>query len=140
MKSWLVDTNVLLDVLGADPEYGKYSSDVLGDLAEHGILIINPIIYAEVGIMIETKEELDALLPFNLFLREPIPWEAAFVAGKAFRKYKKQRGKKPRMLADIIIGAHAAVGGHGLVSRDTGYLSYFKIELVDPVSYRRSSV
>jgi len=136
VKGWLVDTNVLLDVVGADPLHGEQSRSALARCAERGTLVINPLIYSEVGAFIETMEELDELLPETLFRRDPIPWEAAYLAGKAFRRYRMRRGKKNRMLADFLIGAHAAVAGLGLISRDRGYLSYFKLKLIDPSAAR----
>ena len=132
MKEWLVDTNVLLDVLGADPYFGERSKAALANCAATGVLVINPIIFAEVGVVIDSLEELNTLLPEILFRRDPIPWEAAFLAGRAFRRYKQAGGKKCRMLADFLIGAHAAVAGFALLSRDRGYLHYFNMELLDP--------
>lgn len=132
MKTWLIDTNVLMDVLQADATFGPASLAVLERLGAVNSLVINPVIYAEVAAWIESKERLDELLPEELFRCEPIPKEAAFLAGRAFRRYKARGGVKPRMLADFLIGAHAAVGGHGLVSRDRGYGQYFQIELLDP--------
>ncbi|GAB6044268.1 type II toxin-antitoxin system VapC family toxin [Endothiovibrio diazotrophicus] len=132
MNAWLVDTNVLLDVIGADPAHGERSRITLSRCAERGILVINPLIYGEVGAMIDSLEELEELLPESLFRRDPIPWNAAYLAGHAFRKYKRNGGSKPRMLADFLIGAHAAVAGIGLITRDRGYSTYFQLELLDP--------
>jgi predicted nucleic acid-binding protein len=132
MKEWLVDTNVLLDVLGADPHFGERSKAALVACATTGTLVINPVIFAEVGVMIDSLEELNVLLPETLFRRDSLPWEAAFLAGRAFRRYKQAGGGKPRMLADFLIGAHAAVAGFTLLSRDRGYLHYFNVELLDP--------
>jgi len=132
MKTWLVDTNVLLDVIGADPTFGEASRDVLAGCAEAGRLVINPIVYAEVAVCIPTREELDELVPEDLFERESLPWDAAYLAAQAFARYRDRGGNKQRMLADFLIGAHAAVAGHCLVSRDTGYGSYFALELLNP--------
>jgi predicted nucleic acid-binding protein len=132
MKEWLVDTNVLLDVLGADPHFGERSKAALVACATTGVLVINPVIFAEVGVMIDSLEELNVLLPETLFRRDPLPWEAAFLAGRAFRRYKQAGGGKRRMLADFLIGAHAAVAGFTLLSRDRSYLHYFDIEVLDP--------
>lgn len=132
MKTWLVDTNVLIDVLQADTVFGPRSLAALERVGADGILIVNPVIYAELATWIESKERLDTLLPEDLFRRESLPIEAAFLAGRAFRRYKDQGGEKPRMLADFLIGAHAAVRGYGLVSRDRGYRRHFQVELLDP--------
>lgn len=132
MKQWLVDTNVILDVVGADKQFGPASQKTLSECAENGILVINPVIFGEVGAWIESLEELDALLPEDLFRRDPLPWEAAFLAGKAFAGYKKTGGKKKRMLADFLIGAHAAVNGFGLITRDGGIGKYFEVHVLNP--------
>lgn len=128
----MVDTNVIIDVLHADPVYGYTSLKVLEKLSVAGELTINPVIYAELAACIEQKERLDELVPADLFRREAIPDEAAFLAGRAFRRYKQRGGGKRRMLADFLIGAHAAVQGYGLVTRDRGYKDYFQVECYDP--------
>lgn len=133
MKTWLVDTNILLDVLGADATFGQLSKNALAECAEAGRLVINPIVYAEVAVWIATREQLDELLPSDLFERESIPWDAAYLAAQAFARYRSRGGNKQRMLPDFLIGAHAAVAGHRLVTRDSGYRSYFTVELVNPV-------
>ena len=84
-----------------------------------------------------SREELEELLPAALFRRDAIPWEAAFLAGKAFERYRRRGGTKRRMLADFLIGAHAAVEGFGLISRDRGQARHFKLELVDPAREKR---
>ncbi|MEN8132027.1 MAG: type II toxin-antitoxin system VapC family toxin [Pseudomonadota bacterium] len=132
MGEWLIDTNVLIDVIGADPIYGKRSLNTLTQLSETGILIINPVIYAEISAVLDSIEEIDELFSPVLFRRETLPWEACFLAGQSFRRYRKNQGKRKRMLADFLIGAHAAVSGFGLVSRDQGYAHYFNINLIDP--------
>jgi predicted nucleic acid-binding protein len=132
VKTWLVDTNVLIDVLQADAVFGARSLEALERIGAEGVLVINPVVYAELSAWIDTKERLDALLPPDLFRREPLPMEAAFLAGRAFRRYKDQGGEKHRILADFLIGAHAAVSDYGLVSRDRGYSRHFQLDLLDP--------
>lgn len=132
MREWLVDTNVLLDVLGADAEFGAASRETLARCADAGVLVINPIVYSEVSVFIDSIEELDELLPPSVFRRDSIPWSASFLAGKAFLRYRRSGGRKRRILADFLIGAHAAVGGMGLISRDDGYSSYFDLRLLNP--------
>ncbi|HMT93752.1 type II toxin-antitoxin system VapC family toxin [uncultured Thiothrix sp.] len=129
---WLVDTNVLIDIIHEDPLFAEASTQALERCAEHGILVINPIIYGEVGAICDSLEELDSLLSLGLFRRDPLIWEASFLAGQAFRRYRKNGGQKQRVLANFLIGAHASVAGFGLISRDTGYLKYFKLELLNP--------
>lgn len=132
MNEFLVDTNVILDVIGADEEFGLVSKSCLTRCARTGVLVINPVIYAEVGAVIETIEELDELLPKSLFRRDPLPWEAAYLAGRAFRQYRTRGGKKSRVLADFLIGAHAVTEGMTLITRDQGYARYFQVAIEDP--------
>lgn len=134
MRTWLVDTNILLDVIGADERFGEYSRASLSECAEAGSLVINPVIYAEVAVWVPSLEELEALLPADLFQREDLPWEAAYLAAQAFGRYRRRGGSKPRMLADFLIGAHAATAGYCLLTRDAGYRIYFDLEILDPTT------
>jgi len=133
MKACLVDTNVLLDVIGADVQFGECSKNCLARLATDGILVINPVIFAEVGALIDSIEELNKLLPRNLFRRDPIPWEASYLAGQALHRYRARSGSRSRVLADFLIGAHAAVAGMNLITRDRGYTKYYAISIIDPM-------
>lgn len=123
----LVDTNVLLDVATSDPKWADWSSSALEQAAEDSTLVINPIIYAEVSVAYRRIEELELALPPALFRREALPYEAAFLAGKAFLRYKQRGGRsKLRPLPDFYIGAHAAVAGFRLLTRDAArYRTYF---------------
>lgn len=132
MNSYLVDTNVLLDIIGADPRFGPLSRDCLIRCGSAGVLAINPVIYAEVSAMVDTLEELDALLPDALFRRDPLPWDAAFLAGRAFRQYRVRGGARARVLADFLIGAHAAAENMILITRDRAYARYFQVAIEDP--------
>lgn len=99
---------------------------MLAHCAEAGILIINPIIYAEVSVGFERIEELDDALPADSFRRDPLPWEAAFLAGKCFLIYRRRGGSRRAPLPDFYIGAHAAVTGLTLLTRDARrYRTYF---------------
>ncbi len=130
----LVDSNVILDIFTEDPKWFSWSSRTLAECAEKDLLIINPIIYAEVSIRFERIEELEEALPPEFFIREELPWEAAFLAGKCFLLYKRRKGKKTSPLPDFYIGAHAAVCGYALLTRDARrYRSYFpKLRLIAP--------
>lgn len=132
MKTYLVDTNILLDVIGADNQFGEHSKNCLARCAVDGILVINPVIYAEVGAIIASIEELDELLPPSLFRRDPLPWEAGYLAGRALSRYRSRGGSRNRVLADFLIGAHATVAGMELLTRDRGYTKYFEVSIVDP--------
>lgn len=125
MATVLVDANVLLDVLTADPTWEGWSSTALAEAAESSLLAINPIIFAEVSVGFDRIEDLDAALPEEL-QREALPWDAAFLAGKAFRAYRSRGGARSVPLPDFYIGAHATVRGHRLLTRDARrYRTYF---------------
>jgi len=134
MSVVLVDSNVLLDVLTEDARWFGWSAEALETQADDAILAINPIIYAEVSIRFGRIEELEAAFPAGLFERAPLPWEAAFLAGKCFVHYRRQGGVRRSPLPDFYIGAHAAVRGWTLLTRDaTRYRSYFPtLQLVAP--------
>jgi len=134
MAEVMVDSNVLLDVLTEDPAWFGWSSRSLEECAQDHILVINPIIYAEVSIGFDRIEDLDAALPENMVERRPIPLEAAFLAGKCFLKYRGRGGQKQSTLPDFFIGAHAAVEKMTLLTRDASrYRTYFpKLRLISP--------
>ena len=134
MPGVMVDSNVLLDVLTEDKEWFVWSSSVLETQAESRILVINPIVYAEVSVGFDRIEDLDAALPEDMVQRRPIPPEAAFLAGKCFVRYRRRGGPKRSPLPDFFIGAHAAVEKMPLITRDAGrYGTYFpKLVLISP--------
>ncbi|WP_299845513.1 type II toxin-antitoxin system VapC family toxin [uncultured Jannaschia sp.] len=130
----LVDANVLIDVATDDPQWSDWSAAELARVGQGGRLVINPVIYAEVSIAFDRIEELDALLPEAVFHREELPWESAFLAGKAFRAYRHRGGARSLPLPDFYIGAHAAVRGHRLLTRDAArFRTYFPtLDLITP--------
>jgi predicted nucleic acid-binding protein len=130
----LVDSNVLLDLMTEDPSWFSWSARAIERAGERFRLVINPVIYAEVSIRYSAIEELDAALPNTMFDREAIPYEAAFLAGKAFLSYRRHGGAKRSPLPDFFIGAHAAVSGYRLMTRDAlRYRAYFpKLSLIAP--------
>ncbi len=134
MSITLVDSNVLLDVLTADQAWFDWSAGALARCANDGSLVINPVIYAEVSVGFQTVEALEAVLPPATFHRAPLPWEAAFLAGKAFLRYRCDGGPRRSPLPDFFIGAHAAVSGFRLLTRDIGrYRTYFPtVDLLAP--------
>ncbi|MEI6313292.1 MAG: type II toxin-antitoxin system VapC family toxin, partial [Syntrophus sp. (in: bacteria)] len=111
MMEILVDSSVILDIMTEDEKWFAWSAETLAACAQSNILAVNPIIYAEVSIRFEKVEELDAALPATYFRRLPLPWEAAFLAGKCFLDYRRKGGQKRSPLPDFYIGAHAEVGG-----------------------------
>jgi len=117
-----------------DPAWADWSSSTLERLADEAVLVINALVYAEVSIGFETIEELEEALSVELYRRESLPYEAAFLAGKCFLRYRRGGGTKRSPLPDFYIGAHAAVAGYRLLTRDAGrYRSYFpKLEIIAP--------
>jgi len=114
----IIDSNVLIDVLTDDPTWGDWSSNALERTADDAMLVINALIYAEVSIGFDSIEAVEEALPHDLYRREHLPFEAAFLAGKAFRRYRASGGTRRSPLPDFFIGAHAAVAGHRLLTRD----------------------
>ena len=130
----LVDTNVLVDVLEDDPQWADWSLAQLRAQAQIHELLINPVIYAELSLTFSKAEALDqAVDGMGLVLRE-INRPALFLAGKAFVRYRRKGGKKQNVLADFFIGAHAAVLGCPILTRDISrYKTYFpSVSLIAP--------
>ena len=134
MAASIVDSNVLLDVITEDPQWFQWSAAAIEEAAESSRLLINPVIYAEISVRFPTIEGLEAALPKGLLGREPIPYDAAFLAGKCFLQYRRRGGARSSTLPDFFIGAHAAVAGYRLITRDASqYRTYFpKLVLVAP--------
>lgn len=134
MTAVLIDANVLLDVMTEDAQWSAWSAEAIERAADRYRLVINPVIYAEVSVRFSHIEELDEALPQPMFDREPIPYEAAFLAGKAFLAYRRLGGTRTLPLPDFFIGAHAAVAGYTLMTRDAArYRTYFpKLPLITP--------
>lgn len=134
MTPALVDSNVLLDIATEDPNWFAWSSETLAREAERAPLVINPLIYSEVSIGFERVEDLEMVLPGDLLRRESLPWAAAFLAGRAFVTYRRRGGARRSPLPDFYIGAHAAVAGYRLLTRDANrYRTYFPtVALVAP--------
>jgi predicted nucleic acid-binding protein len=130
----VVDSNVILDIVTEDKKWFGWSSETLAHYSETYTLVINPVIYAEVSISFDRIEDVEAVLSPMHFRRDPIPWEAAFLAGKCFIQYRKKGGGKRSPLPDFFIGAHAAVLGSSLLTRDASrYRTYFpKLKLIAP--------
>jgi predicted nucleic acid-binding protein len=131
----LADSNILLDIATRDPKWAAWSGQALAECAEHAALVINPIIYAEVSIGFQSIEALNAALPIRIYERAQLPWEAGFLAGKCFLDYRKRGGARTTPLPDFYIGAHAAIDGLALLTRDDArYRTYFpKVEILSPV-------
>lgn len=130
----LVDANVLIDIFGRDSAWYAWSSAALDEAADTETIVVNPIIYAEASLSFDRIEELDAALPESEFERQALPWSAAFLAARCYVLYRRAGGTRRSPLPDFYIGAHAAVAGMRLLTRDaTRYRTYFpKLELIAP--------
>ncbi len=128
----LVDSNVILDVVTADPNWAKLSAEALYDYSQSNHLAINPIIYGEVSAGFLEITELDEAL--KLFKKLPLDYEASFLAEKIFISYRKKGGTKTRPFPDFLIGAHAMVLKIPLLTRDSGhYKTYYPtLQLLHP--------
>jgi predicted nucleic acid-binding protein len=132
----LVDTNVLIDVLEDDPQWAEWSVAQLRAQSKIHELAINAIVYAELSLAFERLEELDdAVMRLGLKLLE-IPRPALFLAGRAFLTYRKVGGTRSNVLPDFFIGAHAAVAGVAILTRDARrYANYFPaVKLLLPLT------
>lgn len=132
----LIDSCIITDLADSNSHWFEWSAGTLERLDQNNLMIINPIIYAECSVGYQRIEEVEALFKYLGFAIKPIPKEALFLAGKAFLQYKKRKGEKGNVLPDFFIGAHAAVSGYSLVTRDKGrFDTYFpSVELIMPTS------
>lgn len=126
MATTLVDTNVLLDLVTEDPVWFDWSSVAVGRAAESGSLCLNPIVYAETSIHYDSIEELDQAFPPEDYERVQLPWDAMYLAGRVYLDYRRNSGTRASILPDFFIGAHAAIAGFDLLTRDPRrYRTYF---------------
>ena len=134
MTSTIIDTNILVDVLEQRQPYLAWVQRAFTRLSEEGPLVINQVIYGEASVPYPSKEDFDALVLSDLLAREDVPWEAAFRAGKAFDEYRRRGGVRANTLPDFLIGAHAAVKGYRLLTRDGArFRSYFpEVDVIAP--------
>jgi len=132
----LVDSNVILDSINPDFSWFEWSSDALSTAARQSVLVINPLIYAEVSVSFDTVAAVEYAIPLDLYRREDLPFAAAFLAGKAFLQYRRRGGERRSPLPDFYIGAHAAVAGYRLLTRDARrFRTYFPtVQLIAPDS------
>ncbi|MGC9258678.1 MAG: type II toxin-antitoxin system VapC family toxin [Phycisphaerae bacterium] len=134
MPGIMVDSNVLLDILTEDSQWFQWSSEALAEAAERHTLVINAVIFVEVSVRFSRIEDVNEALPPEWFERRGIPYEAAFLAAKCFLSYRRRGGEKIVVLPDFFIGAHAAVEGLKLMTRDMGrYRTYFpRLDIISP--------
>ena len=131
---FLADSNVLLDIFGGDPSWGSWSKQALRDALAIGAVGINPVIYAEISVRFGDHASLDAGLNELTLERLQLPYEAAFLAGRAFRRHRRAGGVRSSPLPDFFIGAHAEVAEITVLTRDVSrFRTYFpSVHLISP--------
>ena len=130
----IADTSVLLDVVRNDPIWGRRARQALDDASANDVVVINDVIYAEMSARYPTFESFEATLSAVPLSHRTIPRQALFLAAKAFQRYRQRGGTKTGVLPDFFIGAHAAVEGASLLTRDPRHVSsYFpSVMLIEP--------
>lgn len=133
MTSVLVDSNIFLDMFQGGPA-SHWSRGNLVREGSAGALVVNPVIWSEISVRFPTEADLAQSLAGLTVHKAQIPFEAAFAAGKAHLAYRQNGGTRERTLPDFLIGAHAQVAGHRLLTRDaTRYRSYFPdLDIIAP--------
>jgi predicted nucleic acid-binding protein len=134
MNSTLIDSNVLIDLFDDGSEWKEWSDGMLTACRDRGPIVINPVILAEVSMGFASYEAVDQHLPEDFVVREALPFEAAFLAARAFMIYRHKGGERRSPLPDFYIGAHAAVAGHTLLTRDARRYRYYfpKLRIISP--------
>jgi predicted nucleic acid-binding protein len=135
-----VDTNILLDILVPNEQFYEASADALQEAASEGSIVISDIVYAELCIHFEAQRECDAFLETNEMRVQALTREAHFLASRAWRTYRQQGGKRTRILADFLVGAHAQRQATRLLSRDRGFYRklFPSLDLLDPTEAKGS--
>jgi predicted nucleic acid-binding protein len=136
MPATLVDSCVLIDVLADDPTWADWSIQKLEALGGQAPLVINPLILAEISPRFARASDLEAALGLLPLQKQALPWDAAFLAGQAFKVYRQSKGMQRSPMPDFYIGAHALLSGMRLLTRDAKrYRTYFpKLHVVCPES------
>jgi predicted nucleic acid-binding protein len=129
-----IDTNVLLDILVPNERFYDAAAAALQDSATAGSLVICDIVYAELCVHFESQGDCDDFLASNEIRVQALTREAHFLASRAWRTYRLQGGKRTRILADVLIGAHAYTQATRLLSRDRGFYHQLfpSLNLYDP--------
>ncbi len=129
-----VDSSVILDVVTGNPEFADASERVLRKAAAEGKLVICESVLAEICPAFEEHDVVAEFLADWQLEFTPSSAESAILAGTHFATYLTRGGKRGRIVADFLIGAHAALHADRLVARDRGYLrDYFaQLTVLDP--------
>ena len=133
-----IDTSVLLDVLGGDPEFGPASRDAMRAARQAGRLIAGEVVWAETAAAFDGAE--DARAAFTALALEYVPTgaEAALAAARSWRDYRRDGGPRDRVIPDFLVAAHAAAYADCLLTRDRGFYRarFADLPLVDPAEHR----
>lgn len=134
MATTIIDSNVIIDLVEPVSPWIEWSRQQIASALYQGKLIFNIVIAAEVAREFVRAERYDCVFVSTLWTFEDIPLEAARIAGRAHREYQAQGGKRDQTLPDLLIGAHASVSGHKLLTRDVRrYRAYFPdLEIISP--------
>ena len=137
MTSVLVDTNVFIDVFGPETQFKEWSSEMILRLRPQAQFVLTPIVWAELASMAPSEDQLMFMLARLNLVREAVPCPAAYQAGLAHIAYRRAGGARERTLPDFLIGAHASVRSHRLLTRDPGrYRAYFPaLDLITPETH-----
>lgn len=137
MISVLIDTNVIIDVFGPETPFKGWSSQAILTLKPDVQFILSPIVWAELAGMMPSEDELAQSLSRLNPVREALPFSAAYQAGMAHQRYRRAGGQRERTLPDFLIGAHAAVRAHRLLTRDAvRYRTYFPaLDILSPETH-----
>jgi predicted nucleic acid-binding protein len=131
----LVDTNVLVDILGGDPVWARHSARALAERAARGGIVINDVVYAELSAGFTEQSRLDVELEQMRLTLAPMSKAALFRAGQAFRRYRANGGPRPNALADFYLGAQASVERWSILTRDSArYRTYFPDVVISGVA------
>ncbi|MCD2174117.1 type II toxin-antitoxin system VapC family toxin [Rhizobium sp. C4] len=137
MTSVLIDTNIFIDIFGRPCAYTSWSGNMLKQLRREASFVLSPIVWAELAGLAGSEREMSVLTAPLGLIKETLPFEAAYKAGLAHVMYRRQGGARERTLPDFLIGAHATIRAHRLLTRDPNrYRAYFPdLEIISPETH-----
>src|SRR6218665_537585 len=137
MTSVLIDTNIIIDVFGPETPFKVWSSEIILALKTDAPFILSPVVWAELAGLMPSEDVLAQTLSRLNPVREALPFSAAYKAGIAHQRYRRAGGQRERTLPDFLIGAHAAVRAHRLLTRNAArYRTYFpSLDIISPETH-----
>ncbi len=129
-----VDTNVLIDLFGADPLHGDSSKEAIRSCIQQGSLVACEVVWAEVSAVFPSESRAQEALQSLGVQFSPLGLEASLFAGRLWKDYRQKGGQRDRMVADFLIGAHALYYADALLTRDRGFYrsGMLKLKIIDP--------